>query len=396
LSLQRPTSSSGSVNANLIQVSTRLTPPSGAHAAEVRFRVSNGTAIIGSPSLASTPELIKNGNLGVLQQGVPDQWTLSTATAKPLLVTPQTGEVQLLNNSPNTVSLKQVAAVTGGGDFTVAFTGRPLTAGTNSNPKLEVRWLKSDSSETGDPATLDILPATFDTRLLAGTVPSSAATAALLLSLPPGAAIAISQVSVRQPVTTSVPISFVAQSPGELRVSQAQITFDTTPPAPIAVQPAGLCAPTLPPDAPAQTSSDCSYCACCESHVPTTGSIASLTPAGRPMTVSRCATCGAQIISGGGPLVSGLKAPQVPVITVVPHPNVPLVMVPQHVLTDVLGIGEARARQLEAAGINSVLDLANATPSKVASVLKAVSVESAVVLVRHAAQLNSGKPQGGA
>jgi predicted flap endonuclease-1-like 5' DNA nuclease len=56
-------------------------------------------------------------------------------------------------------------------------------------------------------------------------------------------------------------------------------------------------------------------------------------------------------------------------------------------LTEVLGIGDRRARKLKRAGIKSVRSLAGADPEYVAEAVGGVSLDSALRLIQHAKEL---------
>ena len=56
-------------------------------------------------------------------------------------------------------------------------------------------------------------------------------------------------------------------------------------------------------------------------------------------------------------------------------------------LTEVLGIGDRRARKLKRAGIKSVRNLAGADPEYVAEAVGGVSRDNAVRLIQHAKEL---------
>jgi Helix-hairpin-helix domain len=191
------------------------------------------------------------------------------------------------------------------------------------------------------------------------------------------------------PNLQSVPISFIAQSPGELRISSAQVGFDTVPPSPPAVPPTGLCSPTPPGQQPGQQTSDSCHCSCCDDETQMTQSTPAMTPGGRPMMLSTCVNCGTQVVRGGGPVVAG--SPTIPFRTVA-HDVLPLLdrttpnAAPARppALTDIMGIGKARAQKLQGAGIHTVEDLAAAHPEDVAHALRGVSLDNAAVLVEHA------------
>jgi len=50
-------------------------------------------------------------------------------------------------------------------------------------------------------------------------------------------------------------------------------------------------------------------------------------------------------------------------------------------LTDIMGIGKARAERLQQAGINTVAELAATSPERVVHALRGVSLENAAVLI---------------
>jgi DNA-binding beta-propeller fold protein YncE len=382
----------------LIKKVLRLTPPPGANGAEVRFRVSEGAAVVASPSLMSTSEAVLNGDLKSLQQGIPEQWTISPANARGLSVAPRDSRVQIGNHGTGPLELVQELPVQAGQDFTLAFIGHAVAAAADESPRLELHWLKNDSSETGTPTGQDILPMSFDSRLMAGKVPDGAAKAALHLRLPSGAALVVDEVSLRVPQTTAVPVSFVAQSPGELRISGAQVTYDIAPAGPPPVPATGLCPPTPPPDAAEdKPSADC-YCPCCQGPVQMATPSQVMTPSGRPMTVGQCPECGETVVRGGGKTATSDQPAPLRVVTIAPHPT-PLALLPSPAaspakstarplaLTDVQGIGPARAQQLSRVGIRSVQDLAAAEPAHVAVALQGVTLESAKILVDHARKI---------
>jgi DNA-binding beta-propeller fold protein YncE len=372
----------------LIKTSGRFKAPDNATAAEVRFVAPNGVAVVAAVSLMGSGEALQNGSLQSLQQGVPDQWQRSTSTALGFVVSPAGSETILRNNGANTTSLTQQSAVTSGKGFTLQFEGRRLSGGSD-DPTVELHWLKDDGTEVGTAIVEKLSTASFEKHPMAGTVPDGATKVEVRLTLPTKTAIAVSDVSLHFPQLQAVPISFIAQSPGELRISSAQVGFDTVPPSPPPVPPAGLCPPTLPGQQPGQQASDSCHCSCCGDETKMTGTTPAMTPAGRPMMLSACANCGTQVVRGGGPLVAG--SPTIPFrvverdlesILARSSTNAPPARPP--VLTDIIGIGKARAEKLQEAGINTVEDLAAANPESVAHALRGVSLENAAVLIEHA------------
>ena len=372
----------------LIKTSGRFTAPDNATTAEIRFVAPTAGAIVAAVSLLGSGEAVQNGSLQSLQQGVPDEWQRSTSTAQGFVITPAGSETVLRNNGPAINSLTQQFPVTSGKDFTFEFEGRRLSGGSD-DPTVELHWLKNDGTEVAAAIIEKLSTASFEKHPVAGSVPDSATKAEVRLVLPAKTAIAVSDVSLHFPKLESVPISFIAQSPGKLRISSAQVGFDTVLPSPPAVPPAGLCPPTPPGQQPGQQASDSCHCSCCDDETQMTESTPALTPAGRPMMLGTCVNCGTQVARGGGPLVSG--SPTIPFRTVA-HDLQPLltravpIVTPSRPaeLTDIMGIGKARAQKLEEAGIDTVTDLAAADPENVAHALRGVSLENAAILIEHA------------
>jgi WD40 repeat protein len=376
----------------LIPTSVRLTAPANATAAEVRFTVPDEKAVIASPSLIGGPQGLVNGDLQTSQQtaGTPDSWTLSPTTAIGLLVTATGSQALLRNTGPNTADLVQTAPITAGQTFSLNFTGQATASAAGSDPQIQVRWLDGQGNAIGSALSEDVAPATFNSHPLAGQVPTGATQAEVHISLPSGSSLAVKEISLRQPKTVSVPVSFVAQAPGQLRVSGAQVGYDTAPPAPPSIPATGLCPPTAPGQQPGQQPSGSCHCSCCQSQSTMTNAAAATTPSGRPMTVAQCPTCGNQMVQGGGTVVAAAQPLRVRIVPAPVSaatdvaPAAPLMDVP---LTKVVGIGEARAQQLQLAHINTANDLAAADPKVVSQALRGVSANTAEVLIAHAKNL---------
>jgi hypothetical protein len=376
----------------LLPARARLTAPAGATSAEVRFSVPERVALIAMPSLMGTSQALANTHFEAAQPGMPDSWTLSPATAGGFITTPTGSEVVLRNTGPNAADLVQTAAVTAGKSFTLNFTGRTLVSNASDSPTVALHWLKSDGTDAAPALSEEIPSQTFDSHPIGGQVPSGASQVEVHLSLPSGTALAVDEVSLQMPKTTSVPVSFVAQSPGQLRISGAQVGYDSGTPSPPPVPAGGLCPPTPPGQKPGPQSPDSCYCSCCQAQTQMTQAAPATTPAGRPMTVGRCADCGNQLISGGGKPVAGAVQP-LTLRVVSAHPIRPMTDLlaprpaPPPALTDVLGIGRARARQLKRAGIKSVRSLAGSDPEYVAESVSGVSPDNAALLIEHAKKL---------
>lgn len=374
----------------LVMTRGRFRAPDGANAAEVRFVVPSGAAAIATASLRGAADAVTNGNLQSQEQGVPDQWQVSPAGSRNFLVIPSALETILRNNGPSTTSLVQAAQVTPGEDYTLQFDGSKV-AGAAANPAVELHWLKDDGSDAATEITEEIQSASFESHPIAGKVPPGAVKLEIHLTLPSQTALAVRQVSLRFPQSMSVPVSFVAQSPGELRISGGQVGYDTIPASPPPVPATGLCPPTPPGQQPGQQAPTSCYCSCCQSETQMTKAKPAMTPAGRPMVVGICADCHNQVVRGGGqptlasqPLPVRAASPEVqPVPGVAPAAQSPVVPL----LSDIVGIGKARAQQLSHAGVKTIAQLAAADAHFVAEVLTGVSVKNAAILIEHAQKL---------
>jgi len=390
--VESPTLAISNRQVQLVNAGARLTAPTGATSAEVRFSVPDGAAFVAMSSLKGASQALVNSNLESAQSGkAPDQWTLSPATAQGF-ITSKSGSVTVLRNTgPNTADLVQTIPVTADKPFSLEFLGHALTTTPNAAPGVILHWLKNDGSVAGPDLTEEIVSATFESHPMSGQVPTQASQVEVHLSLPSGTALAVDEISLRMPTLTSVPVSFVAQSPGQLRVSGAQVAYDTVPPSPPPVPAGGLCPPTPPGQKPGQQPSGSGYCSCCESQSQMVKPTPAVTPAGRPMTVGACSDCGNQIVTGGGALVKGVSQPLtlrvVPPHTPAPSEIFASTRTPIPGLTLVQGIGNARAKHLKRAGIKSIRELAKADPDYVAQALRGVSPKNAAQLVKHAQEL---------
>jgi hypothetical protein len=164
------------------------------------------------------------------------------------------------------------------------------------------------------------------------------------------------------------------------------VGYEIAPSLPPPVPPEGLCPPTPPGQAPGQTSDESCHCSSCQTTSQMTQAAPALTPSGKPMMVSACASCGNQLVSGGGKAGPAQPLP----LRVARHgalirfPMQAMRVIPLPALTDVMGIGKQRARRLKSSGIKSVKDLAEATPEFVAESVRGVSVSNARLLIEHA------------
>lgn len=389
----------------------RLMAPAGAEQAEVRFNVPEGvTAGIDRVSLMATNEAVANADLSVQQEGQLAEWDLLSTAASGVTLLAVEGGMQLRNAGAETAELIQVIPVKGDQPFNLEFRGRAVTQpSAKDNPHIELRWLKSDQSAAGAPVILEITPIGLDSMLAGGASPTDASEAELHLVVPPGTSLEIKRVSLKFSAATSVPVTFIAQAPGELTVSNWRVALEQVEAAAPRIPEKGLCAPTPPGRQPGETRNDCCFCPCCESEQTMTETTLMETRSGRPALVGHCATCGTELVRFSGPRVSGAPpfylrpiAARRPIVITTRAAtaargrfNAGAAIVTS--LTAIPGIGEARARRLAEAGIDSVEKLATAAPEDVAQALRraGVAAQYAARFIEEARRLLSSRKETG-
>jgi len=371
--------------------SARLIAPAGAEQAEVRFSSPAGViAGIAEVSMSATSQAVSNGDLESQDgRGGLSQWS-AAAQSPAIVITTVGGTTVLKNPASQPAVLVQPVELTAGKSFTVAVEGRAveLTSSTQDVPRVEVHYLAKDNSEAGPPVQLAIGVRDFPQHAANGTVPDASAQAEVHLILPPGTALAADQISVQAQAFNSVPLTFISQAPGELRVSGANIAYDEAPAEPVPVPAKGLCNPTPPGSEPGQKAGNSCYCSCCQEEQAMANPTPAITAAGRPAVVSRCTNCGTENVRGGGTVAAG--AQQVGLRMLPSHSAVPAAKTPLPLkeaapaLDSIQGIRNGRVQQLAGAGITSMADLAGSTPAKVAAAMTGVSTKNAATFIQAA------------
>jgi hypothetical protein len=355
---------SGSVT-GLLAYERTLVSPAAAVAAEVRFHTPEDLLLLDRVSLAGSKAAVDNATLQ-RSDGSVFGWEASSAQ---LSAGSDGSEATVLHNaSPTEAALSQTAAVIGSRYSleAVARTDGALAA------TISMQFLTATGARVGKPIRLPIDPLAFDRLAAAGDVPSEAADARLSVAVPPGASVAADLLSLQFDDSVEVSIGFVSEAPGELLISDVTVGIDTASPhrPPIPVD--GLCPATPPGQKPGEDPGSC-HCPACGDRTPVRRAVAILTPAGRPGSVSGCATCGVTRVSlGGRPVADAASLPvREFVVGTRPFPSEaairPRVVVSEQ-LTAIYGIAERREATLRNLGIETVVDLARADPAVVASI----------------------------
>ncbi|HEX8134725.1 MAG TPA: helix-hairpin-helix domain-containing protein [Actinomycetes bacterium] len=377
-----------------------LDAPAGATQAEVRLTVPQGTAVleVDAVSLAATEDAVVNGDLREHgQDGLPG-WSVSPAAAAATLEVRELlddGLVGVGNGGTVTASLAQLVTVTAGRAYRLELHARaiprPGATAPSAAPSFELAWLDADGPQAGPGVVRPLGPAVFDRQLAEGTVPAAATGAELRLVLPPDAGVLLGGLAFTLPDANRVPVTFLAEAPGELTVLEPSVAYDEPEPAAPVPGPTGLCGATPLGQVPGERPPGDCHCPVCGTRRTMVARALVATRAGRPATAGSCPRCGARLVRLGGPrdpaaatldrkLVAG-PPPGVP-----PHDGSALR------LTEVRDIGDKRAARLAEAGIGSVAELAAADPDAVAHALPQVSVETARRFVERARALLQAPP----
>jgi YVTN family beta-propeller protein len=382
----------------------RLMSPSGAEQAEVRFSVPDGmVAVVTQVSLAGTTESVANADFSLVQEGRLAGWIISPTTAPGVALLATTdGGIRVRNASAEVSRLVQTIPVQGSQPFAMEFQGQTLAQrSTQNSPRLELRWLKADGAQAGEPTTLDISPTGFNSSVAQGTSPVEATQAEIHLVVPANTTQEVKRISLRFSTPTVVPVTFISQAPGELTVSDLRVAFDQAEPKVPQIPEKGLCTSTPPGQQPGTADMGHGFCHSCGAVEELTDATPVMTLAGRPAQVGRCSVCETELVRVGGPRVidalplslTRISLPQ-PVIQTtnqvdkVKKAEIEAVATPPAppVLIDIPFIGEARAKQLSAIGIDSVAKLASVTPEDVMKV-KGISLELATRFIEKANEL---------
>lgn len=388
----------------------RLEAPPGTTQAEIRFIVPpEENAVVDTVSFMATGEAVANGDL--LEENEDGEivgWQVLPATATAFTVSPGETGTQLGNLGSEPVAVVQSFPVTAGQPFALLFQGEvtgPPASGLQASglqASLELHWLGAGDAPTGQVTSLAVLAGEKEHRLQA-SVPADAAAAELHLVLPPGATLVVQRVSFVPVELVTVPISFVAEAPGDLSVLGFDYSYDAPESRPAPTPAGGLCAPT-PPGRPTTGGKGgaCQWCPSpcgpCEedetaaepehAHVatlPLPGPVRSLGRATR--TTRPLAAAHTEATLAAAPPLRGDFEP--PVATLMAAPAELAVRAPELAaasvaLTEIGGIGPGRSAALAALGIRSLPQLAEAEPALIERSLQGVSLAMARAFVAEA------------
>jgi hypothetical protein len=324
------------VSTRLVRQRRRAIPPPATAQAEVRIRVTGGTCILRSVSLRTTDALLQD-----------DAWQPESNTHASRVT--GGGGTTYQNLGAVEAAFTQTVALAKSTPYEIDFRGSTV-ADPSGLAYFELRYQDANGASLGKAERIELDSVGFARRPAALSVPEAAAVAEVRMVLPRGTSINAESVQLVPRLTTLVPCTFIAHSPGELHVSNAQVVYDWQPGAVPSRPPGGL----RPPTPPGSTPGDPACCDCCDDEVTT-------------------ATAASAILSATAKPVGSL-ADFAPVQFDAP-------------LTSIVGIAAARERRLNEAGILTLRDLAAASPEQVIAALEgtvAPTSELATLLIGRA------------
>jgi DNA-binding beta-propeller fold protein YncE len=389
----------------------RLTTPAGAVQAEIRFNVPSGAmAAIEGASLVGANEALENSDLLLQREGRLVSWQLSPGVAAGVSLLAAEDGVQFRNAGANQAELVQTIPAEAEKDFTLEWQGQAeARPSVQANPRLELYWLDAENKRVGVPTILELSPKGFGTASATGATPPRATKAEMHLVVPAGTTQKVKRVSLRFLPATVVPISFIAQAPGELTVLDWRVAFEKAESAPPPIPEDGLCQSTPPGQTPgAQTTTTANgsqFCPHCQDEQTISDNSRMQTRSQRTAMIGLCTNCGNEVVRFSGQSAETL--PQLSLarslvarpilhlsgarnnIAFTSSPNTRAVA-PSQPFEAIIGIAEVRTKQLVALGINSIEALAHATPEDVAQA-KSIPLPLAANFIAQAKELLSSR-----
>ena len=191
--------------------------------------------------------------------------------------------------------------------FTTSFEGHVVASSNDERPRIEVDWSDVDGSPMGSTVLLTLQLGGTDHIVGGGAVPPAATEAEMRLVVPGATTLEVKRVLFRTVEVVKIPLTFIAQAPGELTISDLRIATDQVEDRLPAIPETGLCPPTPPGRRRGSGPDDCCFCLCCGAEKQLREPQPTMTRANRPALAGSCPDCGSSIVRGGGrPVRAGL------------------------------------------------------------------------------------------
>lgn len=379
----------------------QLIAPEGARQAEIRFIAAEGAlAAIAQASFAGTSDHVGNGDFSLLEGNRLSAWMLSPSAPAGVTFLGTAEGARVQNAGASRVELAQTVPAKASQFFTLEFEGRVVRSSAEATSRVELRWVR-DGTPVGEPTQLDISADGLAISSAQGRSPADVTQAEIRLAVPGGFALELRRISLRFVEAIPVTLSFMAEAPGELAITDLRVAFERIQPQPPPIPDDGLCHATPMPrgaggeacDEPCddESSSDqASYCPCCQSERPLVNISHMQTDAGRPVVVGQCRSCGAEVPRFGGKLEPGAApfalrpGPMTHPLILTARAPAPIRVggevriAPIETLTSIGLIGLKRAERLMARGIDTPAKLAETSAEEIVKLLKpGVSLQQA-------------------
>lgn len=382
------------------QYETRVVAPDGAAQMEIRFLAPSGsTMYVANVSMAGAEESLSNGDFQRGQgSGLPDGWSLSPPIARGSVQIVPGANITITNRGGQDVALVQQIPIDKPVPLELDVVGIAVAsaaataAAAAKTPSYAMRFLKADGTDTGTIVRVPFTATDFSHHAAGVVPPADATQSEFRIELPARTGVEIQRASLTPVALTGVPLAFIAQSPGQLRISDARVAFNRVKAKPHTQPRVNVCRATPPGQTPGEPCDTC-YCHQCGAQRAMAGKASASSPAGLPVTLGVCTTCKAPLVRLGGPVIASAPPIVFSTIDLTPSPTInatgPRTRVSASAppITAVRGIGRARADTLAAAGIASVEQLAAASPADIKGALRRITTTDASVIVEHARSL---------
>jgi hypothetical protein len=211
----------------LVAHSGAFMAPVGAAQAEVRFTALAGVAaLLDRVSLTATNNVLTNERLVPSSEEVLSGWTITPASASGVSAVQNADGVRIANAGSGDVVIAQRVHV----DATTTYELTILagTASSKASATIGVAFLAAQDVVTGAPVIVVIGASGSDRAVALATPPAGTTTAEIRLQLPPAASVDVRSISWAPRAQVEVPLTFIAQSPGELTISPTGVSAPTS------------------------------------------------------------------------------------------------------------------------------------------------------------------------
>ena len=351
----------------------QTTSPQNTEQVEIRFEGTLDVAMaISCVSLKGTNEKLVNADLKQLDvNDRPIGWTIEPQDTGAQFTFNSLTRVLSVNDGGSSLQLSQTIEASGEQQFELQIQAQSRSAAAMDNPfRAEIVWRSADNNPLGNPTSLTLPANGFNLHAAKGTTPQGTANATLRLLSDGGNTLEIQDASLRFSSSQSLPLTIVAQAPGEATLLDLRAEFEPSEAATPEIPDTGLCFP-MPSDkehCQTEKASQGDCCPDCGSSLK--GLTVMKTRNDRPARIGRCSSCrdsNSRIVRFGGrfdataPLLASRKLEPA---TLVAQPRPISFEIATFAVSDIPLIGGTTSENLLAAGITTIDDLAKFDETK--------------------------------